>query len=191
MKLDFEGTAYSKVFELDTTGKTFDQLRIILKPETFLNFPAPIGLYMNFGKEIPTKENYDMKGLTIWDDGLGIFLAQPEASGIFTFLIEGPEKNILILENKLVQLKKSNILIQQKPHFDYLAGDGEKIYTATVDHTKSNCLKISILSGAVKLEGIYDTKMKKINSTFVPLSRAYGELEYRLIPDYFKKNFPE
>jgi hypothetical protein len=43
-----------------------------------------------------------MKGMTLWDDGQGIFLDTPIARGIFTILIEGPEKNILILETQLI-----------------------------------------------------------------------------------------
>ena len=56
IKMDFEDTAYSKVFMLDTRNKEdFDQLRIVLKPEEFLTFPAPIGLYVNKGHALPTR----------------------------------------------------------------------------------------------------------------------------------------
>jgi hypothetical protein len=33
--------------------------------------------------------------MTLWDNGQGIFLDQPDATGIFTILVEGPEKNVL------------------------------------------------------------------------------------------------
>lgn len=55
--MNFEDTAYSKVFTLDTSDKhNFDQLRITLKPKGFLKFPAPIGLYVNKGTKIPTRK---------------------------------------------------------------------------------------------------------------------------------------
>jgi hypothetical protein len=97
--MDFEQTAYSKIFVLDTTKseEDFDQLRIILRPEGFLRFASPISLYLNEGESIPTKSMHSMKGMTLWDDGQGIFLETPTAKGIFTILVEGPEKNILIL----------------------------------------------------------------------------------------------
>jgi hypothetical protein len=58
--MDFENTAYSKVFILDTSQRhNFDQLRITLKPKGFLNFPAPIGLYVNKGTNIPTRKQND------------------------------------------------------------------------------------------------------------------------------------
>jgi len=55
--MDFENTAYSKVFVLDTNKNfNFDQLRIILKPKGLLKFAAPIGLYVNKGTIIPTRK---------------------------------------------------------------------------------------------------------------------------------------
>ena len=46
-----------------------------------------------------------MKGMTLWDNGQGIFLDMPDAKGIFTILVTGPEKNILILETQLISHK--------------------------------------------------------------------------------------
>ena len=70
IKMDFENTAYSKVFQLDTRNQEdFDQLRIILRPEGFLKFAAPIGLWVNKGHNIPTKKQHDFASLTLWDDG--------------------------------------------------------------------------------------------------------------------------
>lgn len=77
-------------------------MRIILKPEGFLQFPAPIGLYLNEDDSIPTKERHSMKGMTLWDNGQGIFIDMPDAKGKFTILVTGPEKNVLVLEAKLV-----------------------------------------------------------------------------------------
>jgi hypothetical protein len=90
--MDFENTAYSKLFTLDTRNNKdkFDQLRIILKPLGFLQFPAPIGLYLNQDESLPTRDRHDIKGMTLWDNGQGIFLDQPDATGIFTLIIEGP-----------------------------------------------------------------------------------------------------
>lgn len=96
--MDFEDTAYSKVFQLDTSHKdNFDQLRIILRPEGFLQFPAPIGLYVNKGSSLPTRKSHDFSSITLWDNGEGIFIDTPEAKGIFTILVESPEKNVLSL----------------------------------------------------------------------------------------------
>jgi hypothetical protein len=109
VKMDFENTAYSKVFTLDTSKETkFDQLRIVLRPEGFLQFPAPIGLYLNQDESIPTKERHDIRGMTLWDNGKGIFLDMPDAAGIFTILIEGPEKNVLLLETQLLSFTETN-----------------------------------------------------------------------------------
>ena len=35
-------------------------------------------------------------------------------------LVEGPEKNVLILENKLISNKESELIDSGLPHFDYL-----------------------------------------------------------------------
>ena len=70
INMDFENTAYSKVFQLDTRNeKDYDQLRIILKPEGFLKFAAPINLWVNKGHTIPTKKQHDFASLTLWDNG--------------------------------------------------------------------------------------------------------------------------
>jgi len=55
--MDFESTAYSKIFVLDTSNNTesFDQLRIILRPDGFLKFPAPIEMYVNQDESVPSK----------------------------------------------------------------------------------------------------------------------------------------
>jgi hypothetical protein len=55
-----------------------------------LRFAAPIGLYLNQDESVPTKHQYDIKGITLWDNGQGIFLDKPDAIGIFTIIIEGP-----------------------------------------------------------------------------------------------------
>ena len=44
----------------------------------------------------------------------------PDAKGVFTILVEGPEKNVLILENKLISNKESELIDSGLPHFDYL-----------------------------------------------------------------------
>lgn len=120
--MDFENTAYSAVFQLDTTAVTeqFDQLRIVLRPKAFLQFGAPIGLYINKGPSLPTRKSHDFSSLTLWDDGQGVFIDMPDAKGVFTILVEGPEKNVLILENKLISNKESELIDSGLPHFDYL-----------------------------------------------------------------------
>lgn len=35
--------------------------------------------------------------MTLWDNGLGVFIEKPDSVGQFTILVEGPEKNILLL----------------------------------------------------------------------------------------------
>jgi hypothetical protein len=77
--MDFEDTAYSKLFTLDTSNKkNIEQVRIILKPEGFLEFPAPVSLFLNQDDSVPTKSRHDMKGMTLWDNGLGIFIDSPD-----------------------------------------------------------------------------------------------------------------
>ena len=79
---DFENTDYSKVFQLDTRNhEKFDQWRVILKPEGFLQFAAPIGLWVNKGHSIPTKKQHDFASLTLWDNGEGVFIDMPDAEG--------------------------------------------------------------------------------------------------------------
>ncbi len=73
-KLDFEDSAYSKVFTLDTTGEEFYELRILLEPKGFISYGEPVILLANYGKEIPTQSKHDFKGIHIWDDGQGIFI---------------------------------------------------------------------------------------------------------------------
>jgi hypothetical protein len=91
VKMDFENTAYSKVFQVDTRNRDdFDQLRIILRPEGFLQFGAPIGLYVNRGHAIPTRKENDFASMTLWDNGEGVFIDSPEASDEFTIVVEGP-----------------------------------------------------------------------------------------------------
>lgn len=91
VEMNFENTAYSKVFQIDTKeAADFDQLRIILKPKGFLQFGAPIGLYMNKGTSLPTRRSHDFSSITLWDNGEGIFIDTPEAKGVFTILVEGP-----------------------------------------------------------------------------------------------------
>lgn len=36
-----------------------------------------------------------------------MFIDTPEANGIFTILVEGPEKNVLVLETEIVSFKES------------------------------------------------------------------------------------
>jgi hypothetical protein len=68
--MDFEKTAYSKVFQLDTRESgEFDQLRIVLRPNGYLQFPAPIGLYINKGTSLPSRKSHDFSSITLWDNG--------------------------------------------------------------------------------------------------------------------------
>lgn len=189
VKMDFENTAYSQVFSLDTTKESdFDQLRVVLRPEGFLQFPAPIGLYLNKGDSVPTKDVHDYKGMTLWDNGQGIFLDAPLAAGTFTILIEGPEKNVLLLETMLVSLSETNVLPENLPFFDFLGEESSKKYQAKVNPAKGVCLQMSTFSGAIKLLKIYDQEMQEIDEEFPPLFRPYGELEYQLDPAFFAKN---
>lgn len=160
--MDFESTAYSKIFVLDTSNSTesFDQLRIILRPDGFLKFPAPIEMYVNQDESVPSKQRHDLKGITLWDNGQGIFLEQPDAKGIFTILISGPEKNVLILQTQLVSFKKTNDLTSNLPYFDYLGMGVSKYYKAKVDPTKGTCLQLTTFSGGLKLAGIYDANLQ-------------------------------
>ena len=49
--LDFEDTAYTKIFVINTTDvEDFDELRIVLKPLGFLRYGEPILLLGNWGK---------------------------------------------------------------------------------------------------------------------------------------------
>lgn len=145
---------------MDTSkNEKFDQLRIILRPEGFLQFPAPIGLYLNQDESLPTRERHDLKGMTLWDNGQGIFLEQPDAAGLFTILVEGPEKNVLVLETQLVSFKKTNDLQPNLPYFDYLGEGSSKFYKAKVDPKKGTCLQLTTFSGSLKLKGIYDADL--------------------------------
>ena len=50
VEMDFENTAYSKLFTIDTNDLIdFKRLQVILKPKGFLSFNAPIIMYANKG----------------------------------------------------------------------------------------------------------------------------------------------
>lgn len=72
--MNFENTAYSKIFTIDTVGTEFNELRILLRPRGFIKYGEPIILLANYGTEVPSREKHDLKGMQIWDDGQGIFL---------------------------------------------------------------------------------------------------------------------
>lgn len=67
--LDFEDTAYSKLFSLDTNSYfDFKRLEITLKPtKSFLSYSAPVRMFVNKGDSVPTREKHDYKGMTLWD----------------------------------------------------------------------------------------------------------------------------
>lgn len=48
-KLNFENTAYSKIFTLNTEGNDFYELRILLLPRGFIKYGEPIVLFANYG----------------------------------------------------------------------------------------------------------------------------------------------
>jgi hypothetical protein len=56
----------------------------------------------------------------LWDDGLGLFINYPDGSGVFTVLIEGPEKNILVLEASVIYASKPIVTGKYQPSFAYL-----------------------------------------------------------------------
>jgi hypothetical protein len=101
-QLDFENTAYSKIFTLNTEGTDFFELRILLIPRGFIKYGEPIVLMANFGSEVPTRNKHDLQAIHTWDDGQGIFIRKSEMKDrVLTILVEGPEKNVLILSAKV------------------------------------------------------------------------------------------
>lgn len=52
--LNFEESAYAKLFLLDVSKFDFEQLQIILMAETFLTATSPVRMFANFGKKPPT-----------------------------------------------------------------------------------------------------------------------------------------
>lgn len=74
-KLDFENTAYSKIFSLDVSdAEDFYELRLMLQPRGFIKYGQPIILLANYGNQVPTQQQHDFKGIHVWDDGQGIFI---------------------------------------------------------------------------------------------------------------------
>jgi hypothetical protein len=72
--LNFEESAYAKLFSLDVSKAEFEQLQIILMAETFLTATSPIRMFANFGKKPPTPNEHQMTGIHLWNDGQGIFI---------------------------------------------------------------------------------------------------------------------
>lgn len=60
------------------------------------------------------------------------------------------------------------------PFFDYLGEGSSKYYKVDVTGSKGTCLQMTTFSGAIKLEGIYDEDLKKIDSEFTPLYRSFS-----------------
>lgn len=150
LQLDFENTAYSKLFSLDTSQLfDFKRLQIILKPKGFLSFNAPIRLYANKGEAIPTREKHDYAGIHLWDDGLGIFINYPDGSATFTILIEGPEKNVLKLETKIIYESKPITTFRYEPSFAFLQSQERQLFEIPVNKSEHTFIKLTTLTGSI------------------------------------------
>lgn len=88
---------------------------------------------------------------------------KPDASGTFTVLVEGPEKNILLLETQLLSFQKTNDVPANLPYFDYLGEGSKKKYKVKVDPAKGVCFQMSTFSGAIKLIDILDENLESTN----------------------------
>ena len=57
----------------------------------------------------------------LWDDGQGIFLHKNKMKDpLLTILVEGPEKNVLVLSNEFKNMTSKQPLSQHEPYFDYV-----------------------------------------------------------------------
>lgn len=52
--LNFEESAYAKLFVIDFTKFEYSQVQVILQAETFLTASSPIHMVANFGRKTPT-----------------------------------------------------------------------------------------------------------------------------------------
>lgn len=96
--LNFEDSAYAKLFSLDVSKEDYEQLQLILQAETFLTATSPVRLFANFGKKPPTPSEHQMSGIHLWNDGQGIFIDKADMrEQVVTILVEGPAENILQL----------------------------------------------------------------------------------------------
>jgi hypothetical protein len=59
---------------LDLEDKDFQELRIVLTAKDVLVSNSPIHLLANYGRTAPTVNQYDLKGVHLWDGGQGIFI---------------------------------------------------------------------------------------------------------------------
>jgi hypothetical protein len=128
----------------------------LLTPISFLSFNAPIKLYANKGSIIPTREKHDYEGIHLWDDGSGIFINFPDGSNKFTILVEGPEKNLLKLQTRLVYEETVIETTAYKPVFSYIESQEKRMYKIPVNKAEKTYIKITTLTGSVELSGIKD-----------------------------------
>ena len=63
-----------------------------------------------------------------------------------------------------------------------------RYYKVDIDPKKGVNLQMTTFSGAIKLEGIYDQDLRRVESDFTPLYRSYSDLEYNIPPEYFSKH---
>ena len=96
--------------------------------------------------------------------------------------MEGPEKNVLLLETQLISLSKTNELKKNLPFFDYLNVEDSKKYKVKIDPSLGVVFHMSTFSGAIKLLKLYDESLTEIDmdEVFPPLFKAYGEFEYQI-----------
>jgi hypothetical protein len=75
-------------------------------------------------------------------------------------LVEGPEKNVLVLSTETISFKESYLVDEYLPHFDYLGEGDSRMYKCKVNPAKGILVRFSTFSGSIKLSGIFDNKMK-------------------------------
>jgi hypothetical protein len=117
--LDFQESAYAKLFVVDFSKFEFKQAQVILEAETFLEATSPIHLVASFGRKTPpTLEKYEIGSVHLWNDGLGIFLEKDEMKEmVITILVVGPAENILKLTAH-TRKDEGNELSMFSPKFD-------------------------------------------------------------------------
>lgn len=79
LRFMFSKEEQRQVYHLELEGKQFEELRIIIKPETRRYAFDKIKMYGSFGTESdPSSQNYDFKSVHLWEDAEGIYLSRKE-----------------------------------------------------------------------------------------------------------------
>lgn len=123
-----------------------------------------VKIYGKYGKNSPTPEDYDFKSTNLWEDGEGLFLKKKNMKDTNMYLLlVGQHQTTYSISCEIVDQAKHTIE-NGKHLYEYLiAGDSKEYHIAHFDTQKYEefSLKISTLSGYIRIEYFFDALMTK------------------------------